>query len=94
MGKAASRLWVDGAGHLSLQDLELSPPAEAGFRNGPEQRTGIGVGGIRKQFPLRGPLYALAHVHDHDLVGDVLDYAQVVGDEHIGQSPLVLEVHQ
>ena len=36
----------------------------------------------------------LAQIHDHDLIGDVVDHAQIVGDEDVGQIQLLLEVLQ
>ena len=46
------------------------------------------------EFPL-GHLDDLAHIHDADSMGDVLDHRQIVGDEEIGQIELLLQVlHQ
>ena len=40
-------------------------------------------------------LYHVAKIHDHDPVAEMLDDPQVVGDEHIGQVVLLLDVlHQ
>ena len=47
------------------------------------------------QSVLRRPdLDDLAEVHHRDPVGDLADDGQVVGDEHVGQAELVLEVLQ
>ena len=50
--------------------------------------------GILKQLVGAGKLQTLTQIHDHDVVGDVLDDAEVVGNEHIGQAHFVLQVHQ
>ena len=39
-----------------------------------------------------GQLHQLAQVHDADAVGDVLDHAQVMGDEQVGQAHFLLQV--
>ena len=50
---------------------------------------------VGEQLLAAAQLHHLAQVHDHDGVRDVLDHRQVVGDEHIGQAVLLLEVlHQ
>ena len=41
-----------------------------------------------------GIFHTLAQIHDHDLVADVLDHAQIVGDKDIGQLFLILQIHQ
>ena len=47
-----------------------------------------------KQLLLGSPFHAGAHIHDHDLVGNVLHNAEVMGDEHVGQTSFVLQIHQ
>ena len=42
----------------------------------------------------RGELHDLAEVHHRDLLGDVLHHREVVGDEEIGEPPLLLQVHE
>ena len=41
-----------------------------------------------------GHLHYLAHVHHRHAVGDVLDHAQVMGDEYVGQIKVRLQVLQ
>ena len=41
-----------------------------------------------------GELTEVAQVHDHDTVAEVLDHAQVVGDEEVGQTLLIPELVQ
>ncbi len=35
-----------------------------------------------------------AEVHDHHLVGDMADHAQVVGNEEVGEGEFLLHVHR
>ena len=39
-----------------------------------------------------GQLHHLAQIHDADAVGDMLDNAQVMGDEQVGQTHLLLQI--
>ena len=40
-------------------------------------------------------LYDLPQIHDHDLVGKMLDNAQIVGNKQIGKSHFLLDIlHQ
>ena len=34
----------------------------------------------------------LAHVHDQDVVADVLDHPEIVGNEQIGQPQILLQI--
>ena len=47
---------------------------------------------VAEQLPPVGELGDAAQVHHRDPVADVLDDAHVVGDEHVGQPELALEV--
>ena len=42
------------------------------------------MGGVEDHFLGGAPLHDLAGVHDHDVVGDVIQQGQLVGDEHHG----------
>ena len=50
--------------------------------------------GLVKEGMAGGELTEVAQVHDHDTVAEVLDHAQVVGDEEVGQTLLVPELVQ
>ena len=36
----------------------------------------------------------LPHVHDHDLIAYVFHNSQIMGDEHVRQAVLILQIHQ
>ena len=38
-------------------------------------------------------LYHLSQIHHRDIIGDMLDHGQVVGDKQICEIPLLLELH-
>ena len=93
--KAAAGLGVDGAGHFAADGLDLlAAHGEIRNRNGGEKLFRVGVSGIGKQLLVGRSLHALAQVHDGDVGGDVLDHGEVVGDEHIGQTQFLLQLHQ
>lgn len=50
--------------------------------------------GLGKDIHLVRILHQLPEIHDPDLVTDVFDHADVVGDEQIGQLVFVLDVHE
>ncbi len=45
-----------------------------------------------KELPGAALLHQLTQVHHADVVGDVLDHAEVMGDENIGQPALLLQI--
>ena len=88
---------VGGARHVAAQHDPLAPRAHVrvGHRHRREQRLGVGMHRQRADALGRPDLDDLAEVHHRDPVGDLAHHRQVVGDEHVGQPELVLEVlHQ
>ena len=79
---ARSRLAVAGlrAGRGGSASARPSSASVYGWQRVEEQLLGV------------GDLDQLADVHHRDAVADVLDDAQVVGDEQVGQAELVLQV--
>src|SRR5215472_19260796 len=88
--KMTSRGRVKGRGNLSLDRREAAF-ALVEARDLREERLGVGVIGSSEQRFGRGALDDAAQVHDQDPVGDVLDHAEVVADEEIGQAELLAE---
>ena len=72
----------------------LSRAGKVGHGDGAQQGLGVGVLGVGEEFVGGGHLHALPQVHHHDLVGDVLHDAHVVGDEQVGQAQFLLQVHE
>ncbi len=50
------------------------------------------MGGVAVEGVGRGSLDDLSEIHDGNLVGEVLDDGEVVGDEEVTESELILEV--
>ena len=94
--EAAGRWWVGGGGHVALQDDPLPLPLllRIGDGHGGQQGDGVRVVRVLVQRVPVGNLDDLAEVHDPDLVGDVADHGQVVGDEHVGEAQPVLQVFE
>ncbi len=99
---AAARVEVAAArrvgriGHLAAQQdaAALVAQARVGQRHGGEERLGVRVHRALVQLVGVGHLDQLADVHHRDPVTDVLDHAEVVGDEEVGQVELALQVLQ
>ena len=92
--ETAARRRVQGAGHIALQHDTLGLACRDGVchRDGRDQAAGVGVDAVSDQLVAVGQLYHLAQIHDADAVGDVLDNAQVMGDEQVGQTHLLLQI--
>ena len=56
-----------------------------------EQRLGVRMAGRGEDLRGRPRLDHLAQVHDSQVVGDVADHGQVVGDEQVGDVHLFLQ---
>ena len=90
----ASRRSIGGVGDFTLED---DPPgAQARIRFGHRGQEGLGVGMLRgcEQLFGRRHLHDLADVHHRDAVADVLDDAEVVSDEQIGESKALLKLEE
>ena len=69
--------------------VELAFFADA--RDGVEQGPGVGMPRIGENLGGRGVFDHLAEIHDRDMVGQILDDAEVVGNEEIGEVALDLQ---
>ncbi|MPM36737.1 hypothetical protein SDC9_83339 [bioreactor metagenome] len=49
---------------------------------------------VFKQFVGGGLFHTLPQVHHDNFVGNMLDHRQVVGNEHVGESSVLLDVHK
>ena len=78
---------VQRAGHIAMQHDTLGLAGRNGVchRNCGNQAAGVGVDAVGDQLVAVGQLHHLAQIHHADAVGDVLDNAQVMGDEQVGQ---------
>ena len=85
---------IQRAGHIALQHDTVALAGRDGVRhgNGRNQAAGVGVDAVGDQLKAVGQLHHLAQIHNADAVGNVLDNAQVVGDEQVGQPHLLLQV--
>ena len=85
--ESAAWFYIDRAAYLSAYQLYfLSSGLQRRFRDRGQQCFGIRVQRVFKQFVGIGVFHALSQIHYHDIVGNVLYYAEVVGNEHIRQT--------
>ncbi len=80
-----------GLGDVALEQLALVPRRWIGPRNGFEERLGVGVARIAVKLGRRGQFDDFAEIHHRDPVAHVLDHAEIVGDEEVGEPVLLLE---
>ena len=85
---------MDRAGNLSTQLLRFGNTALINRRCRGKKRLGIGVNRVGEQQPLRGPFHNSSQIHDTQTVADVLDHAQIVCDEQIGEMKFILQIHK
>lgn len=92
-GQPLGGFTAEGTSPSSTPEVSRAvPDCRAGNRI--EQGAGIGVQGLVKEGMAGGELTEVAQIHDHDTVAEVLDHAQVVGDEEVGQTLLIPEFVQ
>ena len=91
-GKAAARLGIDGRGHLAGHQDLIPLDMDRGDGDGGQQALGIRVEGFFEQLFGIAQLHLTPQVHHQDLVGDMPYHRQIVGDEHISQALLLLQI--
>ena len=92
--KTAAGLGIDGRNQFTLDQNALGRIVNIHRRDRREQRLGIGMKGLFKQLLRITGLHQLSQIHNADLMRDMPHHRQVMCDEHIGQSQLILQVHQ
>src|SRR4051812_5233306 len=92
--EAASRRWIDRTRHVAGQDHAQALETGIRHRDGREQRLGVGMLRIPEERMLVRELDNAPEVHDGDAMADVLDDREVVRDEEIRESQLVLKIHE
>ena len=70
----------------------VAPGVGVGQWYGSEQSLSVRMGGVAIECLGRGSLDDLSEIHDGNLVGEMLDDGEVVGDEEVTESELILEV--
>ena len=89
----ATAAWrIDGTRHVPLKHNALA--SARWIRRRRQQGPRVRMSGVAVQSGRRGNLDDLAQVHHRDAVADVLDHAQVVRDEEVGELELVLQVEE
>ena len=87
----AADLVADGAWNIAGERQTLFFIKGTFRRDRGEQRLGVRVLRIRVNSLGGVELHDTSQIHDHDPVADVLDDAEVMGDEHICQVKLLLQ---
>ena len=84
---------VERGGYIALEDDALVRLRLDGVRHAHrrQQGQGVGVDGVFVEFVRVRDLHDASEVHDRDAVRNVVDYQEVVGDEQVRDSELLLE---
>ena len=82
----------EGTSPVTVSRLRARFSAGSGIGIARQQERGVRVDRLVVQLLGGRDLHQLAEVHDDDPVRHVADDAEVVGDEHVGQVELLLEV--
>ena len=87
---------MDGAWHLPLQFDPIYGARRIRVRYGcsAQERFRIRMERIGIHLVRIAELDQMSQIHNADLMADMSDHRQIVGDEKIGQSPLVLKLFQ
>ena len=93
--KPTAGLGVDWGRKLALErDLVHFDP-RIRDRNGGQQRLCVGMYRRTEELLCISDLHDLPQIHNHDLVGQMLDNAQIVGNKQIGKPHFLLNIlHQ
>ena len=87
--KRASGRWSGRVGHIAGQEDVIGLDFWRWRGNGGHQGFGIGVSGRPIERLVTRQFYDLPQIHDRDPVADVVDDAQIMGDEQIAKVKLV-----
>ena len=93
-GAAGGRLAGSATSPFSRMRRRCALAPRIGDRHGREQRLGVGMARPGVELVGRRALDDPADIHDRHAVADVLDHAEVVADEQVGQPELLLQVLQ
>ena len=90
----AARRRGQGAWRVTRQTDRRAPARRVGHGHGQQQGPGVGVQRVGEQLWRRSQLHEPSQVHHGHAVGDMPDHGQVVGNEHIGQAEVALQLAQ
>ena len=90
-GESALVRKVNGRCNLPLQNNALCFVMDIRHRDGGEQRLGIRMDGVFKQTLGGGFLHYTAQIHNSNVIREMVDHREVVGDENIGQPHFFLQ---
>jgi len=82
--ESAFILGIDGGSYLTLKNYAVGLMVKIGDRYSGKQRLGVRMDRICKQLFRRCLLYHLSEVHYRYLIGEVVNYAEVVGNKYVG----------
>ena len=90
--KTAARLRIDRRCQLAFQDHPLFFHMHVRNRDRRKQRLRIWMDRIFKDFVGRTFFDQLSKIHHRNIIGNMLYNRHIVRDEHISQSPLLLQI--
>ena len=91
VAEGAALWWIDRRRHISLEENAILLQCWIGLRNRGKKSLGVGVFRALVDRLGIGELDDLAEVHHRHAVGDVLHHREVMGDEQIGKSEVLLQ---
>jgi hypothetical protein len=89
--EVAARWRVECARHLAAEDDLFFLLVGVRRKGGGEEGFGVRVERVGTEIEAVGHLYELPQIHHRDLLADVRDRRQIMGDEQIGSRPAAPE---
>ncbi len=84
---------IDWAGDISLENDPLPSSGGVGDRHSAEKSFRVRMKRIRVKVAFVCQFHNAAQVHHRDPIGNVLHHGKVVGNEEIGKSVFLLQIH-
>jgi hypothetical protein len=92
--KLASRRWVKGGRHISLEGMPRSLGSWFRHRDRRQKAQGIGMQRMIVYLLGRPILHDMAKIHDGQRIADVFHHVEVMGDEKVTESQFVLKIFE
>jgi len=87
-----ARRRIQWAGNFTFQGYQSHRVIGIRSRYSRKQRFGIGMAWMIEKLRCRSNFHQPTQIHNSHLVGNMLDHAQIMGNEQIGEIELTLQV--